>query len=88
MRSGEGRGSEGRGSERSARDGGARIILNGEPHALPRDASLLALLAALELAPDWVLVELNGAPLARESYAAITLRDGDRVELATPMAGG
>ncbi len=64
------------------------IILNGEPHALPSGGTLAALLAALELPAEWVLVELNGEPVARDRYGATRLAPGDRLELATPMAGG
>jgi len=74
----------------AARDraGVATILLNGDAHALPADARLMALLDALALRPEWVLVELNGEPVARERYTAVTLRAGDRLELVTPLAGG
>jgi thiamine biosynthesis protein ThiS len=64
------------------------IILNGEPYALPPGGTLSALLAALELPAEWVLVELNGEPVPRDRYGATRLAAGDRLELATPMAGG
>ncbi len=64
------------------------ILVNGEPHALPPGGTLAALLSALELPPEWVLVELNGEPVPRERYGATRLSAGDRLELATPMAGG
>jgi sulfur carrier protein len=67
---------------------GDAIVVNGEPRALPADGTLAALLSALALRPEWVLVELNGEAVPRERYASIVLAPGDRLELATPMAGG
>lgn len=64
------------------------ILVNGESRALPDERSVGGLLAALSLPAEWVLVELNGEPVPRERYATTTLSPGDRLELATPMAGG
>jgi thiamine biosynthesis protein ThiS len=64
------------------------IILNGSPRPLEPGATLQDLLAELRLDPRWVVVELNGEPLARERYGATTLSGGDRLELVRPVAGG
>jgi len=72
----------------AARGAGASIVLNGDAHALPGDGRLVTLLDALALRTEWVLVELNGEPVARENYDAVQLRAGDRLELVTPLAGG
>jgi sulfur carrier protein len=64
------------------------VLVNGEPRALPDEATLASLLASLRLSPEWVLVERNGEPVERARYATLRLAPGDRIELATPMAGG
>jgi thiamine biosynthesis protein ThiS len=72
----------------SAKHDAERFVLNGEPHALPEDRRLISLFETLSLRAAWVLVELNGEPIARDAYDAVRLRPGDRVELVTPLAGG
>lgn len=67
---------------------GAEILVNGEPRALPRDRTLASLLSSLSLRAEWVLVERNGEAVPREQYDSVVLAPGDRLELATPMAGG
>ncbi len=63
-------------------------VVNGKTHPLGSPMALLALLSELGLESRWALIELNGEPVDRAAYNATTVRDGDRVEIATPMAGG
>ncbi len=64
------------------------IVLNGEKKVLGEATPLLTLLERLEFRTKWVIVERNGEPVPREEYAATVIEPGDRIEIATPMAGG
>jgi thiamine biosynthesis protein ThiS len=64
------------------------IILNGKRRSINSGGTIADLLNELELDPRWVLAELNGEPLARDSLGSITLAPGDRLELVRPVAGG
>jgi len=63
------------------------ITINGEPHPLPRPATLAQLLAERQTTTG-VAVALNGAFIARETYAGQMVRDGDSIEILSPMQGG
>jgi len=64
------------------------IVLNGRERAVAAGTTLARLLQELELDPRWVVAELNGEPLSRDRFGAVTLADGDRLELVRPVAGG
>jgi sulfur carrier protein len=64
------------------------IVVNGEARALAAPVRLPALLEELGIASRWAIVERNGEPVARARYAETTIVPGDRIEIATPMAGG
>ena len=66
----------------------AEIIVNGAPRELTPGATLEDFLRQLRLDPRWVVAELNGEPLARDRYRAVTLAPGERLELVRPVAGG
>lgn len=63
-------------------------FVNGRKRSLDSPVALLALLTDLGLESRWALIELNGEPLERSAYDKTTVEDGDRIEIATPMAGG
>lgn len=64
-----------------------RIELNGKP--VETDAGdLAALLSELGHAPATVATALNGGFVPRNRRDATPLRDGDRVEMLSPMQGG
>lgn len=64
------------------------IRLNGKPRRVRAGETVAALLADLELDPRWVVAELNGSPVPRETFLRVTLRAGDQLELVRPVAGG
>jgi thiamine biosynthesis protein ThiS len=64
------------------------ITANGKPRVVTDGASIHELLLQLELVPDRVVVEHNGAPLRRELFAQTRLRSGDRLEIAQMVGGG
>ncbi|NNE08160.1 MAG: sulfur carrier protein ThiS [Gemmatimonadetes bacterium] len=63
-------------------------IVNGKARPLGSPVALLSLLSDLGLESRWALIELNGEPVDRASYDSTMIQDGDRLEIATPMAGG
>jgi thiamine biosynthesis protein ThiS len=65
-----------------------RLIVNGESRSVPGPATLSSLLAALELDPRMVVVELNREVVRRPRLAEVALADGDQVELVHFVGGG
>jgi sulfur carrier protein len=65
-----------------------QLSINGEPRRLDADASVSALLEALELAGKRVAVEKNGEIVPRSRYAQTALADGDRLEIVVAVGGG
>ena len=64
------------------------IIVNGEAKPIDGPVILSVFLEELGVGTKWVLVERNGEPVFHENYGSVTLMPGDRLESATPMAGG
>ena len=62
--------------------------VNGRPHELEPAESVARLLERLGVAGPYALVERNGEPVERASYADVTLEGGDRIVVARPVAGG
>lgn len=64
------------------------LTVNGEPRQLPRPATLLDLLAELELDARTVVVELNREIIRRPELGEARLADGDRIEIVHFVGGG
>jgi sulfur carrier protein len=64
------------------------ILANGDPRDVADDATIASFLDALGWRPEWVVVEHNGEPVERARFAAIPLREGDRLEVVRAVAGG
>ena len=64
------------------------IRLNGKERAVAADITVSGLLDELGLVPGMVVVERNREILARESYAAVRLSEGDQLELVHFVGGG
>jgi len=64
------------------------VTVNGTDRQIAEASSLLDLLAALELDPRAVVVELNREIVRRPQLAATRLGDGDSVELVHFVGGG
>lgn len=64
------------------------ITVNGEPHRIARPATLLDLLADLDLDPRAVVVELNREIVRRPLLGETSLAAGDAVELVHFVGGG
>ncbi|HEX6754429.1 MAG TPA: sulfur carrier protein ThiS [Mycobacteriales bacterium] len=65
-----------------------KVILNGSARELADGTGLLELIDQLGLRPGSVVVERNGEALVRSEMDAVTLADGDRLELVRAVAGG
>jgi sulfur carrier protein len=67
------------------------IQLNGQSRTLESigDPSTLdAVIAALELKPDRIAVELNGEIVRRATWPQTTIRSNDRLEIVHFVGGG
>lgn len=64
------------------------VTVNGTDRQIAANGSLLDLLAALELDPRAVVVELNREIVRRPKLGSTTLRAGDVVELVHFVGGG
>ena len=64
------------------------ITVNGEARRLPGPATLLDLLATLELDARRVVVELNREIIRRPRLGNTALSTGDQVELVHFVGGG
>ena len=64
-----------------------RIKVNGKDYELAEGGDIHALLAAHQLTPDKVAVELNRRLVKVEKYGVL-LKTGDEVEIVTFVGGG
>jgi sulfur carrier protein len=67
---------------------GVQVKLNGEPHELPDGSTMAEAVAAVTSLARGVAAAVNGDVVARSSWAATPLRDGDQVEVVTAVQGG
>lgn len=64
------------------------LTVNGEQRNLDESTTLIALLESFSLNPQATAVQLNDDILERESFNAVTLNNGDTVELIRIVGGG
>ncbi len=64
-----------------------KIKINGEETTTAEGLSLLDLLAEQGFKPESVVVELNAVVVERD-FAAVTLKDGDSLEVLHFVGGG
>jgi thiamine biosynthesis protein ThiS len=64
------------------------ITVNGEARLLPRGTTVATLLAKLGVERGRVAVERNLDIVPRATYDAVTLADGDTVEVVAFVGGG
>ena len=65
-----------------------RVKANGRQMELDAGTTLSQVLEQLGLDRRYLVVEYNGEPLSREAFDGLILREGDRLELVRPVAGG
>jgi sulfur carrier protein len=64
------------------------VVLNGEPHQVPRGATVADLVAGLGRDPRTVAVERNGELVPRARFGETRLGSGDRLEVVHFVQGG
>lgn len=65
-----------------------RIKVNGEDKDFDNDTTVATLLAAIEVEPRGVAVEVNGEIIPRASHEATALKEGDKLEVVRMTGGG
>ncbi|HVZ17935.1 MAG TPA: sulfur carrier protein ThiS [Terriglobales bacterium] len=65
-----------------------KIVLNGEPQAVPEGRTILDLLHQLNLDPARVAVELNRRIVKQPQWAETVLDAGAQVEIVQFVGGG
>ncbi len=64
------------------------VYINGRPREVPEGATLLEVLAHLQVPPERVVIEQNREILRREQFAERRVRAGDQLELVYFVGGG
>ena len=64
------------------------VIINGDPRKISAELDIYGLLDFLELNGSPLLVEHNGTALLKSEWTTTFLRENDRVELVSIVAGG
>ena len=64
------------------------FMLNGKQAEYPSELTVTQLLADKDLKAQMVVVEVNGAIVARASFDEVVLRSGDEVEIVHFVGGG
>jgi sulfur carrier protein len=65
-----------------------QLTVNGRPTDVADGTSLPLLIESLGLRVGSVVVEHNGTALLRSEVQAVSLQNGDRLELVRAVAGG
>jgi sulfur carrier protein len=65
-----------------------QVSINGEPHELPAQARVAAVLEVLGLPGRGVAVAVDGELVRRADWPTTPLADGARVEVVTAVQGG
>ena len=64
------------------------LTINGKPFTLERPMTIAEFLVLRNLKVRMVVVEHNGEIVQRDRFDAITLSEGDNLEVVQMMAGG
>jgi sulfur carrier protein len=66
----------------------AQIVANGESKPIDLPCTVEDFIRQSGWRPTQVVVEHNGTVLSRLSLQSVQLKDGDRLEVIVPVAGG
>jgi sulfur carrier protein len=62
--------------------------INGEARVVPDGSTIADLLESFGLQAKSVLVERNDEPVTRDDFSHQTIREDDRIEIISMVAGG
>ena len=65
-----------------------RLIVNGREREVETPMTVAGFLASLSFDGRYVAVARNGEVLDRQTFGAVALEDGDRLEIVRPVGGG
>ena len=65
-----------------------KIILNGERKTIADGLTITNLLETLEQNPQDVAMAVNGEFVPKSNYTITKIKNGDSVEILSPMGGG
>jgi thiamine biosynthesis protein ThiS len=64
------------------------LLLNGERREVADGISLAQLIVSLGLVPERIAIELNQGVVRRAEWAALDLKENDRIEIVHFVGGG
>ena len=64
------------------------ITVNGRAVSLEKPITVAEYLAQNQYRIERIAVEMNGEILPKKNYAAVTLKDGDKLEVVSFVGGG
>ena len=64
------------------------ITVNGQAVSLEKPITVAEYLAQNQYQIERIAVEMNGEILPKKNYAAVTLKDGDKLEVVSFVGGG
>ena len=64
------------------------ISVNGKPMEIPAGTTVDGLLTLLNVKREYTAVAVNRDITPKSTYTAVTLSEGDKVEIVRPMGGG
>ncbi len=65
-----------------------KIIANSKIYDVNENTTLDQFLNKIKIQTKWVVVEHNGEPTSRDQFPNTSLKEGDTLEIVTPIAGG
>lgn len=64
------------------------LVVNGKPREADENVNLEKYLSTFDVNLRFVAVGYNGEVIKKESFASITLNNGDTLEIVRPVGGG
>jgi sulfur carrier protein len=65
-----------------------KVSVNGKAMEVEPGLTVEGLLTLLKVKREYTAVAVNREVIRKPDYAAVTLADGDKVEIVRPMGGG
>jgi thiamine biosynthesis protein ThiS len=65
-----------------------KVKINGKETEMEKGATIAGLIESYGFKAERVVAEVNGSVISRETYASVSVNDGDRVELINFVGGG